>query len=116
MSFIAFDITMINPAQLSLTQPDGLPRKIIIEPVLKKDGANNLQNTGIYKIYKDAFGDETVLFTEPREFDETSIDLPDENNPDYLGKINVINSVEWQYQGDLLSADEQLQVLKYIKN
>jgi hypothetical protein len=107
---------MINPAQLSLIQPDGETRKVIIGPVLKKDGADNLQNTGIYKIYKDAFGDETVLFTEPREFDEARIDLPDENNPDYLGKISILNSVEWQYEGDLLSADEQLQVLKYIKN
>jgi len=48
--------------------------------------------------------------------EEINNDLPDENNPDYLGKITVINSVEWQYKGDLLSTAEQLQVLKRIKD
>jgi len=106
---------MINAAQLSIIQPDGSLRKIIIEPVLKK-GDKGLQNTGVYKIYKDAFGDESTLFTEPLELEEINNDLPDENNPDYLGKITVINSVEWQYKGDLLSTAEQLQVLKRIKD
>jgi len=106
---------MINPAQLSITKPDHTARKVIIEPILQKE-AESLKTTGLYKLYKDAIGDETVLFTEPREIDENNNDLPDNDNPDYLGKIKILNSVEWEYEGDLLSETEQLQVVKYIRN
>jgi len=106
---------MISPVQLSITLPDGSSRKLIVEPVLKRGEDNSLQNTGEYKLYKDAFGDETTLFTEPLEIDETGSSLPDDQNPDYLGKITILNSVEWEYNGDLLNNEEILQVLKYIK-
>jgi len=106
---------MINPVQLSITTAGGSSRKIIIEPILKKED-EGLQNTGIYKIYKDAFGDETTLFTEPLEIAEGDSGLPDENNPDYLGKITILNSVEWKYEGDLLDTGEQLEVVKYIRS
>jgi hypothetical protein len=106
---------MKNPVQLSLIQADGSPRQIIIEPVLEQGDDDSLQNTGVYKIYKDAFGDESTLFTEPLEINDINDELPDKDNPDYLGKITIINSVEWQYDGDLLGNDEQLQVLKCIK-
>ena len=105
---------MINPVQFSIAQPDGSSRKVIIEPLLKKDDANILQNTGVYKIYKDAFGDESTLFTEPLEINESNTDLADEDNPDYLGKITIIDSIDWRYEGDLLNTEEQAQVIKYI--
>jgi len=105
---------MINPVQLSLTQSDGSSRKIIIEPVLKSSEENSLKNTGVYKIYKDAFGDESTLFTEPLEINESNTDLADEDNPDYLGKITIIDSIDWRYEGDLLNTEEQAQVIKYI--
>jgi len=105
---------MINPIQLSLTQPNGASRKVIIEPVLEKNAENGLKATGVYKIYKDAFGDESTLFTEPLEIDETNSDLPDESNPDYLGKIILTDNPQWQYTGDLLNSKEQEQVVKYI--
>jgi hypothetical protein len=102
---------MKTPVQLSLTQADGSPRKVIIEPVLEEDG---LENTGVYKIYKDAFGDETALFTEPLEINDINDQLADKDNPDYLGKITIADDDKWNYEGDLLGADEQMQVLRYI--
>lgn len=105
---------MVNPVQLSLTQSDGSSRKIIIEPVLEGSKENGLKNIGVYKIYKDAFGDESTLFTEPLEINESNTDLPDENNPDYLGKITITDETDWQYRGDLLNVEEQAQVVKYI--
>lgn len=107
---------MISPVQLSITIPDGTSRKLIIEPMLTKLDNGTLQATGVYKLYKDAFGDETTLFTEPLEINETGSPLPDEQNPDYLGKLTINNSVEWDYEEDLLNNEEQLQVVKYIKN
>jgi hypothetical protein len=102
---------MINPVQLAITQPDGTLRRIIIEPVLHKTG-EELHGTSVYKIYKDAFGDETELFTEPLESEEQASALPDESNPDYLGKIS---GVELTYEGEVLSEDEQAEVKAYIK-
>ena len=105
---------MLTPAQISIVQPDDSLRKIIVEPILKKSGSE-LIDTHVYKIYKDAFGDETVLITEPRE---TGIndDLADQNNPDYLGKITLIEDTLWNYEGDVLSANEQLQVAGFVIN
>jgi len=105
---------MKTPVQLSLTQSDGSPRKVIVEPVLEEDDNGSLQNTGVYKIYKDAFDDESALFTEPLEINDINDELSDKDNPDYLGKIIIIDDDKWKYDGDLLGTDEQMQVLKYI--
>ncbi|SDS89666.1 hypothetical protein SAMN05216490_2041 [Mucilaginibacter mallensis] len=105
---------MKTPVQLSLTQSDGSPRKVIIEPVLEEDDNGSLQNTGVYKIYKDAFDDESALFTEPLEINDINDELSDKDNPDYLGKIIITEDDKWKYDGDLLGDDEQMQVLKYI--
>jgi len=58
---------MINPVQISIPQADGSDSYVIIEPVIEKDDGAGFRSTGVYKIYKDAFGDETHLFTEPAE-------------------------------------------------
>ncbi len=105
---------MISPAQVTLTIHEGSSRKIIIEPVLARAG-NGLHSTGVFKLYKDAFGDETGLFTEPREIDEVNDDLADENNPDYLGTLRLQNG-EWFYNGDLLGPEEIKQAAGYIQN
>jgi hypothetical protein len=104
---------MKTPAQISIVQPDDTLRKIIVEPILEKNG-DGLTDTGVYKIYKDAFGDETVLITEPRETGENT-DLADTANPDYLGKITFTDPGQWNYEGDILSNDEQLQVITFLK-
>ncbi len=104
---------MINPIQLLLKKADGGKRNIIIEPVLKKDGGD-LKDTGVYELYKDAFGEESALFTEPLEIAEVNDDLPDKNNPDYLGRFSIDVNGNLKYEGDLLSAHEQQQVLAYI--
>src|ERR1700749_2113564 len=103
---------MLTPAQISIVQPDESLRKIIVEPVLERHD-HELVDTGVYKIYKDAFGDETTLITEPRESGEND-DIADKNNPDYLGKITLIDGSLWNYEGDILSATEQLQVARFL--
>lgn len=104
---------MINPLQLSLTTGDGGKRNIIIEPVLEKD-KKGLHPTGTYKIFKDAFVDESALFTEPLETTAPNNDLPDYLNPDYLGEVVFDGLSHWAYRGDLLTVDEQKQVANYI--
>jgi len=105
---------MTNPQQLSLVKEDGTKRNIIIEPVLEKNGKKGLQNTGTYRIYKDAFGDESALFTEPLETTEPNTRMADSINPDYLGEIVFDGQSNWAYHGDLLSLDEQKQAATYI--
>ena len=108
-------LSMINPAQISLTQPDGSARHVIIEPILEKAGGEQLRDTGVYKIYKDAFGDESKLFTEPKEIDEKNNDLPDDQNPDFLGKITLKGS-DWICECELLSQSEMQEVVTFILN
>ncbi len=105
---------MINPLQVSLNDADDSKRHIIVEPVLKKQG-NSLIDTGVYKLYKDGFGEESVLFTEPLEIEEQNTDLADNMNPDYLGKITLDTQNSWKYEGDLLSAAEQEELISRIK-
>lgn len=104
---------MINPAQIGLTQPDGSARRIIIEPILEKAGDEQLIDTGKYKIYKDAFGDETVLFTEPKEIDEQNNALPDDQNPDYIGTVTMKGS-DWICDCEILSLTEKQEVIDYL--
>ena len=105
---------MINPVQTSITQPDGTDRFLIIEPILEKHDDGGLRATGTYKIYKDAFGDETHLYTEPAELSAESNGLPDAANPDYLGTLRIFDSEDIAYAGDLLSLPEQRELANII--
>ncbi|HVW97720.1 MAG TPA: hypothetical protein VHA56_17225 [Mucilaginibacter sp.] len=104
---------MTDPLQLSLNRHDGTTRRVIIEPVLQRD-ETGLYNTGVYKIFKDALGDESALFTEPLEKNKTNNDLPDDSNPDYLGELIFDGLSHWRYHGELLTLNEQKQVATYI--
>ncbi|MDB5146772.1 MAG: hypothetical protein JWQ57_792 [Mucilaginibacter sp.] len=106
---------MINPVQTSILQHDGSERYVIIEPTLHKNPAGHLLPTGLFKIYKDAFGDETHLFTEPLESEARAGNLVDEQNPDYLGKIRL-SGTTWTFEGSLLSYDEQVALVEFIAN
>ncbi|SEN95989.1 hypothetical protein SAMN05192574_104760 [Mucilaginibacter gossypiicola] len=106
---------MINPVQTHIPIADGTDRYVIIEPALHKDAEGKLHPTGLFKIYKDALGDETHLFAEPAENQAQSDDLPDDRNPDYLGKINL-SATEWKYEGSLLSYYEQVALVEFISN
>jgi hypothetical protein len=103
---------MKNPVYLVLKHTDGGSRNIIIEPVLK----HNLTDTGVYKIYKTSVDNESTLFTEELEIDETQTSLPDSDNPDYLGSIHFLpNHKHWDYNGDLLNKDEQQQIARFLQ-
>ncbi len=106
---------MINPVQTTIPQADGSDRQVIIEPMLKKDSEGRFGSTGIFKIYKDTFGDETHLFTEPMESDGPAGDLPDEQNLDYLGKFVFENSDLQHFEGQVLSLAEQAYLAVFIE-
>lgn len=106
---------MINPVQTTIPQPDGSDRYVIIEPILEKDGEQGLRSTGVFKVYKDAFGDETQLFTEPAESDEPA-ELPDEQNPDYLGQFVFAQGELQHFEGGVLSHAEQAWLAVFIES
>jgi hypothetical protein len=106
---------MINPVQTNIPQADGSDRYVIIEPVLAKDGKRGLRSTGIFKIYKDVPGDETHLFSEPAENDGPSDDLPDEQNPDYIGKFVFEDGSVKHFDGQILSISEQAYLAVFIE-
>ena len=106
---------MLNPVQTSIPQADGSDRYVIIEPIIEKDGPRGLRSTGVYKIYKDAFDDETHLFTETAEFAEINDELPDEQNPDYLGKFIFESGCLRQFEGQILSLAEQAYLAVFIE-
>jgi hypothetical protein len=106
---------MLNPVQTSIPQHDDSKRYVIIEPALHKNAAGKLKSTSLYKIYKDAFGVETHLFTEPLERETRAGDLPDDQNPDYLGSIRL-SETTWTYEGSLLSHHEQVVLVEFITN
>lgn len=105
---------MINPVYFNVEHEDGSKRNIIIEPVLEKT-AKGIIATGSYKIYKNSIDNQSSLFTERLEIDEKNDDLPDENNPDFLGIFSIDQQGKWHYEGSLLNAGEQRQVAVYIK-
>jgi hypothetical protein len=76
---------------------------------------SGISTTGNYKIYKNSIDNQSSLFTEKLEIDEKNDDLPDENNPDFLGIFSGEGKGMWHYQGALLSIKEQKQVSGYIQ-
>lgn len=106
---------MMNAVQTSIPQADGSGRQVIIEPIIKKDGERGWRSTGVFKIYKDAFGNETHLFAEPAEFGEVNNDVPDEQNPDYLGTFVFENGNLKHFEGQVLSLAEQAYLAVFIE-
>lgn len=103
---------MKNPVTLALKHTDGSSRIILIEPILQ----HNLTNTGVFKIYKTSIDNESELFTEELEIDETKPETADRDNPDYLGAIIFgQDHLQWKYEGELLSTVEQQQIAVYLQ-
>ena len=107
---------MISPVQTTIPQPDGSDRYVIIEPVLEKDSEGHFGSTGVYKVFKDAFGEETHLFTEPLERDGPAAELPDQQNPDYLGRFVFKNGEVQHFEGQVLSHAEQAYLAVFIES
>jgi hypothetical protein len=105
---------MINPVQTSIPQPDGSHRFVIIEPILKRDGDQRLRPGGVFKIFKDASGDQTHLFTEPAEGERPASELPDEQNPDYLGEFVFQKGSLIDFRSLFLSEAEQAYLAGFI--
>jgi hypothetical protein len=51
----------INPVQTAIRQTDGSDCYVIIEPIVEMEGEHRLRTAGVFKIYKDTFGDEGDL-------------------------------------------------------
>jgi hypothetical protein len=105
---------MINPVYFDIQQPDRSKRRVIIEPVLEED-AGGIIATGTFKIYKNSADNQSSLVTEKLEIDERNDDLPDANNPDFLGNLSLKADGKWLYEGSLLDVEEQKQVTDYIQ-
>jgi hypothetical protein len=105
---------MISPVYFDVEQPDRSKRRIIIEPVLEKNG-DRIVATGTYKIYKNSADNQSGLITEKLEIDERNDDLPDANNPDFLGDLSLKADGKWRYEGNLLEFEEQKQVVDHIR-
>ncbi|MBE9583861.1 hypothetical protein IM792_05330 [Mucilaginibacter sp. JRF] len=104
---------MINPATFNTYTEDGSERKLIIEPVLKRDNDGELADTRVYRLLKNSYDNDSLLFTEPLETTESNIHISDNNNPDFLGKI-IFADGSWIFEGDLLSEHEQQQLVGFI--
>jgi len=102
---------MKNPLYVDLKHADGSLRNIIIEPILE----HNLADNGTYKIYKTSIDNQSVLFTEELEIDESRPVLADGDNPDYLGIIKFPQTGPWEYEGDLLTNGEQQQIISILQ-
>ncbi|MDN3551631.1 hypothetical protein [Mucilaginibacter aquaedulcis] len=107
---------MINPVQTSIPQADGYDRYIIIEPLLENDGKQGMRSTGVFEIYKDALGDDTHLFTWPAKLHEDHETLPDEQNPDYLGKFVFEQGSVKHFEGQVLNVAEQAYLAVFIES
>jgi hypothetical protein len=59
--------------------------------------------------------DETHLFTEPAELDEDHEELPDGQNPDYLGKFVFERGSVKYFEGQVLSVAEQAYLAVFIE-
>lgn len=106
---------MINPVQTSIPQQDGTDRYVIIEPILQNAGVYGFQSTLEFKICKDAFGDETHLFTDPIQRNVSANDLPDNQNPDFLGQFIFEDGDKLRFEGEVLNLAEQAYLAVFRK-
>jgi len=102
---------MTDPKQFTYIQGDGSVRKIIAVPF---DKQSDEQTSRTFKLYKDALDDNTTLFTDDSMQGALNNDISDDENPDYLGSININQAGEWQYNGDVLSDGEQQQIAEHL--
>jgi hypothetical protein len=94
---------MMSPVSTSVPLEDGSDRYVTIEPVLENGGKHRYRSAGVYKIYKDTFGRGSQ-----------ADDLPDEHNPDYLGKMVFEGGTVQRFEGTLLSVAEQAYLAVFI--
>jgi hypothetical protein len=106
---------MINPIQIRVPQADGSDRYVIIEPILENDAKQSLRSTGVFKIYKDASGDETHFLTESMQSDGSALALPDDKNPDYLGEFVFEEGSVKHFDGQVLSVAEPAYLAVFIE-
>ena len=105
---------MIGAQILEIRTNDHSKQMIIIEPVLERLG-NGEAATGSYKIYKSYIYNRSELFSGKPLIKYKNDDLPDEQNPDYLGKFTIGATGEWHYLGNLLNEEEQLQLAQHVR-
>ena len=106
---------MMNPVHTTIPQADGSDQRVIIEPIIEIDGANGYRATGIFKIYKDSFGDEAHLISDSTKSGEEYESLNDEENEEYLGKLVFENGSISHFEGRILTLAEQAYLTVFIE-
>ncbi|WCT14396.1 hypothetical protein [Mucilaginibacter jinjuensis] len=105
---------MTKPVQTSIPQADGSDRYVIIEPVVRNDGNQSSYATGIFKIYRDTFGDDITIISNSGQYGKPEDRLPDRYNPDYLGKFVFKDVDSMHFEGNVLSPTEQVHLAVFI--
>jgi hypothetical protein len=96
-------MNITNPVILGIDRKNDEHLNVVIDQQLIKANEQETISTGIYYLYAAAI--ET-------DFDEYLT----EEDPSYLGKILFDNDLNWIYDGEFFSVNEQEQIGEFIKN
>lgn len=105
---------ILSPLSLGVTRADGEDYNVMIQHILTEDSDGILGTTGIFHLYFDNFGLDKNDFEDLLSDETEDYNLPDDKNPDYLGRILFDNNGNWIYDGELLSIYEQEQIGEFI--
>jgi hypothetical protein len=103
---------ILVPVSLGIDGPIGNYYNVQIIHVLTQDKDGIFGTTGIFSLFIDNFGLDKDDFDDLIRKD--TYELPDEANPDYLGKILFDTEGHWIYDGNMLSIAEQEQIGVFI--
>ncbi|WP_259065029.1 hypothetical protein HDF24_00355 [Mucilaginibacter sp. X4EP1] len=107
---------ILTPITLGVTGQDGEDYNVAIQHILIQDSNGIYGTTGIFNLYKDDFGLDKDDFGDLLGEREDDYDLPDDQNPDYLGRILFDDDGNWIYDGDTISIMEQEQLANFLIN
>lgn len=106
--------SILTPLSLGVTRADGEDYHVMIQHIFTEGVDGILGTTGIFHLYIDNFGIDKSDFEDLLSGETEDYYLPDDKNPDYLGRILFDENGNWIYDGAQLSVDEQEQIGEYI--
>ena len=105
---------LLTPVSLGVTRSNGDDFNVQISHVLTEDESGVFEATGIFNLYLDTFGLDKDDFEDLIEGEFELVELPDDQNPNYLGRILFDPEGHWIYDGDILTIAEQEQIGEFI--